>query len=120
MRVTALVLGIIAAVLGIVASLIALSLGGIGRAVGAENGELIARLGWWSLFFDFLGFMGSGFALAKPRLAGVLLLVAGIGFFLSISWFAIISGPLFLIAGLFALMGGGRRRAGPQPGAAAD
>jgi hypothetical protein len=110
MRIAALVLGIIGAVLGIFAALLALSVGGIGQATGAEGGALVTALGWWSLAFVFLGFVGSGLALARPKLAGALLLVAGVGFFISISFFAIISGPLFLLAAMFAFMGSGRRR----------
>jgi hypothetical protein len=105
MRIAALVLGVIGGVFGIVAALLALSIGGIGQAVGAEGGSMIVSLGWSSLIFCFLGFVGAGFALAKPKLAGALLLVSSIGFTISISWFAIISGPLFLMASLFAFLG---------------
>lgn len=105
MRVAALVLGLIASVLGIVAALLALSIGGIGKATGAEGGQLVATLGWWSLLFVFVGFIGSGLALTKPKVAGAILLVAGLGFIISISFFAIISGPLFLMASVFAFMG---------------
>ena len=105
MKVAALVLGIIGGVLGLFAALLALSIGGIGKALGAEGGETVVSLGWSSLIFCFLGFVGAGFALAKPKLSGVVLLISAIGFTVSISWFAIISGPLFLLASLFAFMG---------------
>jgi hypothetical protein len=66
---------------------------------------MVVTLGWSSLIFCFLGFVGAGFALAKPKLSGVILLISAIGFTISISWFAVISGPLFLMASLFAFMG---------------
>lgn len=109
MRVAAMVLGIIGGVLGLLAALLALSIGGLGSAFEAEGASLIVSLGWSSLFFVFLSFVGSGFALAKPKLAGTLLLVSGLGFIVSISWFAIISGPLFLLASLFAFLGREKR-----------
>ena len=112
MRIAALVIGITAAVLGLVAVFLAFGLGGIGRAVGAENTQLAIRAGWSSLVFDLLGFLGAGLALAKPKIAGALLLVTAVGFTLSLGWIAIVSGPLFLMAGLFAVMGSGRR---PEP-----
>ena len=105
MRIAALVIGMIAAVLGVFAALLALSVGGLGRAFGAEGGDQVVSLGWSSLIFVFLGFVGSGLALAKPKLSGAILLVSAIGFIISLSWFAVISGPLFLMASLFAFMG---------------
>ena len=105
MKVAALVLGVIGGILGLIAALLALSIGGIGRALGADGGSMVVSLGWSSLIFCFLGFIGAGLALAKPKLSGVILLISAIGFTISISWFAIISGPLFLMASLFAFMG---------------
>jgi hypothetical protein len=105
MRIAAMVLGIIAAVLGLLAALLALTVGGIGSAFKAEGAAMVVSLGWSSLIFVFLGFVGAGFALAKPKLSGAILLISGIGFIISISFFAIISGPLFLIASLFAFLG---------------
>jgi hypothetical protein len=66
---------------------------------------MVVSLGWSSLIFCFLGFIGAGLALAKPKLSGFILLIAAVGFTVSISWFAIISGPLFLMASFFAFMG---------------
>lgn len=119
MRVAALTLGMIGAVLGLIAALLALSVGGIGNAVGSEGSGTVVTLGWAALAFCFLGFVGSGLALSKPKLAGVLLLITGIGFFISISFFAVVSGPLFLIASLFAFLGRKRQVIAPADAAPA-
>lgn len=105
MRVAALVLGIIGGVLGLLAALFALSIGGIGAALQSEGASSVVSLGWSALLFCFLGFLGSGFALSKPRFSSLVLLVSGIGFLISISWFAVITTPLFLMASLFAFLG---------------
>jgi hypothetical protein len=105
MRIAAAILGFIGAVFGLFAALLALGIGGLGAAFGAEGGRTVVTLGWSALLFCFLGFLGAGFALAKPRFAGALLLISAIGFMISISWFAIITAPLFLFASFFAFLG---------------
>jgi hypothetical protein len=111
MRIAALILGVVGGVFGLIAALLALGIGGIGSATGQQGGGQIIGLGWSAFAFCILGFLGSGLAMGKPKLGAVLLLVAGLGFFISISWFAIITAPLFLIAALLAFMG--RRTATP-------
>ncbi len=50
--------------------------------------------------------------MGKPRAGALLLLIAGLGFLVSVSWFAIITAPLFLFAALLAFMG---RAGDPRP-----
>ena len=109
MRIAALVIGIIAAILGLIAAILALTIGGIGAAAGAQSGPAVLGYAFLGLLFVFLGFLGAGLALAKPKVAGVLLLLTAIGFIFSFSVFAIISGPLFLMASMFAFLGSGRQ-----------
>jgi hypothetical protein len=111
MRIGALVLGIVGGIFGIVAALLALSIGGIGSAVGAQGAGTVLGLAWWAFGFCLLGFVGAGIAMAKPGLSALLLLIASVGFLISVSWFALITAPLFLIASLLAFAGRGRTAA---------
>jgi hypothetical protein len=103
-RVAALVLGIVGGVLGLLSAVFALGIGGIGSVAGTQGAGTVIGLGWSAMGFAFLGFLGAGLAMGKPRLGGTLLLIAGIGFLISIS-FAVLATPLFLIAALMAFMG---------------
>lgn len=105
MRVAALVIGVIGGVFGIIAAVFALTIGGIGSAVGAEGASTVSGLGWLALLFCVIGFLGAGLAMAKPRIGAALLIVSAIGVTISISYFAIASAPLFLIAGILAFWG---------------
>lgn len=109
MKIAALVIGVIGGVFGIIAAVLALTIGGIGTAVGAEGASMVTGLGWLALLFCVIGFLGAGLAMAKPVLGAVLLIVSAVGITISISYFAIASAPLFLIAGILAFFG---RKAG--------
>jgi hypothetical protein len=56
------------------------------------------------LFFSLLGLVGAALSLAKPRIATVIMLVAAIAVGISISLFAVIASPLFLVAALLAFL----------------
>jgi hypothetical protein len=58
-----------------------------------------------ALFFSLLGLVGAALSLAKPRIAAVIMLVAAIAVGISISLFAVIASPLFLVAALLAFLG---------------
>jgi hypothetical protein len=104
-RIAALVLGVVGGIFGIFAALFALSLGGIGGAFGMKDAAFISDLGMSAMVFCLLGFLGAGLALPKPVVGGVLLLIAAIGFMISVSWFAIVTTPMFLLAAMLAFMG---------------
>ena len=105
MRTGALVLGIIAGLAGIVSAVLALFVGGLGGAFEAEGSGTIVGLGWSALFFSLLGLVGAALSLAKPRIAAAIMLVAAIAVGISISLFAVIASPLFLVAALLAFLG---------------
>ncbi len=105
MRTGALVLGILGGIFGILSAVAALFIGGLGGAFEAEGSETIVGLGWSALFFCFLGLLGAALALAKPRAAAAIMLVAAIGITISISLFAVIAAPLLLIAAILAFLG---------------
>lgn len=105
MRIAALILGVIGGLFGILAALLALGIGGIGSATGQQGAGTIVNLGWSAFLFCLLGFLGSGLAMGKPRLGAGLLAVSGLGFLVSVSWFALITTPLFLMAAMLAFFG---------------
>jgi hypothetical protein len=105
MRTGALVLGIIAGIAGLISAVLALFLGGLGGAFDAKGAETIVGLGWSALGFSLLGLVGAALSLAKPVIAAVIMLVAAIAIAISISLFAVIATPLFLIAALLAFLG---------------
>lgn len=105
MRVGALVLGIIGGIIGLFAAVFALGVGGIGSAFETEGASTVVGLGWSALLLSILGIIGGALALAKPRFAALLMLVAGIGGFISVSLFYIIAGPLLLVGSLLAFLG---------------
>jgi hypothetical protein len=109
MRVAALILGIVGGVLGLIASILAITVGGIGHAVGASNADQVTGLGFLAFACTIVGFVGAGLALAKPRMAALLLLIAGVVGFISISVFWLLSGPFLLVGALLAFLGRGSK-----------
>lgn len=103
MRIAALILGIIGGVIGLFASGAALFVGGIGAAVQSQGASQIISLGWAALFLSIIGIIGGAIAIAAPKFGGGMMLVAGIGGFISVSLAYIVAGPLLLIGGLLAL-----------------
>jgi hypothetical protein len=105
MRTGAIVLGIVAGLAGLVSAVLALMVGGIGAAVEAEAASQVIGLGWSALGFSLLGLFGAAMSIAKPRLAALVMAVAGIAVAISISLFAVIATPLFLVGALLAFLG---------------
>jgi len=110
MRTGALVLGIIAGLAGLVSAVLALFVGGLGGAFDAEGAGTVVSLGWSALGFSLLGLVGAALSLAKPVLAAMIMLIAGVAVLVSISLFAVIATPLFLIAALLAFLGRNTRQ----------
>ena len=105
MRTGAIVLGILAGLAGLVSAVLALTIGGVGAAFDAKDAELIVTLGWSALGFSLLGLFGAALSIAKPRFAALVMGVAGVAVAISISMFAVIATPLFLVAALLAFLG---------------
>jgi hypothetical protein len=99
MRIAALIIGILGGLFGILSAVLALVVGGIGGS------GTVVGLGWSALVFCILGFLGAGLAMGRPRLGALILLIAAIGITISVSWFAVIAAPLFLVAALLAFLG---------------
>jgi hypothetical protein len=103
-RIAALTLGLLGGIIALSASGTGLALGGVGAAVGIDGGAIVVGGGWAALAFSVLGLVGAALAIAKPRLAGSLMIVVGIGGFVANLITYVVSGPLLLVAGLLALL----------------
>lgn len=103
MRVAALVLGIIGGIIGLFASGVALFVGGLGAALQSQGANQIISLGWAALLLSIIGIIGGAIAMAAPKFGGGMMLVAGVGGFISVSLAYIVAGPLLIIGGLLAV-----------------
>ncbi len=112
MRTGAIVLGIIAGLAGLVSAVLALMVGGVGAAFEPEGASQIIGLGWSALGLSLLGLIGAALWIAKPQLAPLIMTAAGVAIVFSISMFAVIARPLFLVA---ALLGRVRQEAQGPP-----
>src|SRR6516162_9024731 len=97
MRVAALVLGIIGGLFGLVAASAALAIGGIGAAFGSDSASLVVGGGWAALALSIVGIVGASLALAKPKIAGAMMLVAAIGGVVCVFVAYLLPAPLLLV-----------------------
>jgi uncharacterized protein YecT (DUF1311 family) len=72
------IIGIIAGVFGFIAAIVTLFLGGIGSAFEAEGANTVIGLGWGGVLFSFLSIVFGAIAIARPKGAGVGLIVSSI------------------------------------------
>jgi hypothetical protein len=112
MRTGAIVIGIIAGLAGLVSAV--LMVGGVGAAVEAEGASQVIGLGWAALGLSLLGLIGAALWIAKPQLAPLIMATAGVAIVLSISMFAVIARPLFLVRRFWAEFGR-RPKVRPEP-----
>ena len=112
MRIAALVLGIVGGLLGIGAGLLViLTSSGSGFTVGSVKPEFIFALGWAAFPLSMMGIVGGALAVAKPKVAGILMLISAVGGALVIALGYTISAPLLLTGGILALQSEGRSKA---------
>ena len=78
--------------------------GGLGGALGANGASTVVGLGFAALILSIIGIVGGALALAKPKLAGCLMVIAGVGGFISVSMAYVVAGPLLIIGGILALV----------------
>jgi hypothetical protein len=105
MRTAALVLGLIGGIIGLFAGGFAIVVGGVGTAIQTDRAGTVVVLGFIALALAIVGIVGGALAQAKPRMAALLMLIAGIGGFIAVSVFWIVSGPLLLVGALLAFLG---------------
>jgi hypothetical protein len=114
MRTGAIVIGIIAGLAGLVSAVLALMVGGVGAAFEPEGASQLIGLGWSALGLSLLGLIGAALWIAKPQLAPLIMAVAGVAIVFSISMFAVIARPLFLVRRFWAEFGM-RSKVRPEP-----
>lgn len=105
MKIAALILGILGGIAGIVGSIIAMMIGGIGSALGGEGAKTVTSLGWVALLISIVAIVGGALAIAKPKIAGIIMLLMGIGGIIAVSIGYVVAGPLLIIGGILALVG---------------
>lgn len=115
MRIAALILGILGGLFGLGGAVFALGVGGVASALQMDQGKAVVGLGFAAIPLAILGVVGGALALARPKLAGVLMLVSAVGGTIAISAGYVIAAPLLAVGGLLALFS---RDAGKAPGQA--
>lgn len=113
-RTTEFVLGLIGGIVGIIGSFFALFVGGVDAALSDTGTSSIIGGGWMAMFLSVLGIIGAVMVRGKPKVGGILMLIAAIGGFISIFMAYFLSGVLLLIAGLMGVF----RKEKDQPGVA--
>ncbi|AWB46845.1 hypothetical protein DCC85_06670 [Paenibacillus sp. CAA11] len=97
-------MGLVAGIFGIISSIIALMIGGVDAAFSSSGTSSVTGLGYAALLFSILGIVGAAMTKSKPKLAGWLMLVSGVGGFISVSMFYIISAVLFVVGGFMGIL----------------
>ena len=106
MRIAALIVGILGGVGGFIAALsVFLARGVVVAFTGGEIGEEIALLAIVAFVASVVGLVGGAIAIARPKTAAVLMLVAAIAGVISISAAFIPATILLLIAALLVFLG---------------
>jgi hypothetical protein len=108
----AIVLGIIAGLAGVLSAVHAIMTGGVGATFEAHGATQVIASGWSALVFSLLGLIGAALWIAKPHLGELIMAAAGVAIVFSISMFAAVARPLFLVA---ALLGRVRQEAQRPP-----
>ncbi|MEV2696227.1 DUF4064 domain-containing protein [Paenibacillus larvae] len=96
-------MGLTGGIFGIISGIIAFFIGGVGSALGASGAQSVGTLGFVAILFSILGIIGAAMSKAKPKLAGIFMVVAGIGGFISVSMLYILSAVLLIIGGCMGL-----------------
>lgn len=103
------IIGIIAGIFGFIAAIVTLFVGGLGSAFEAEGANTVVGLGWGGVGFSFLAIVFGAVAIARPKGAGIgLIIVSILG--------AILGGTLVAICMVLSLIGGILSVAGAKKG----
>ena len=115
MRVAALVIGIFGAFAAFIGAVVALAVGGLGEAVGADDSGTVVIGGVVAIGMSIVGLVGAALAIAKPRLASVLMLTSAVVGLIAIFVAYILATVLFLIAAALAFLGRQKSSKGEEP-----
>jgi hypothetical protein len=98
------VMGLLGGIFGVIASLLAMFIGGAAAAFGADGAGQITGLAVAALLLSVLGIVGAALVNSKPKLGGAFMLAAGVGGFICIFMFYILSAILFVVAGFMGVL----------------
>lgn len=105
MRLAALILGILGGIVGILGGGAATLIGGVGQVLEAEGASTVVGLGMAAIPTAILGIVGGAMAMARPKAAGIMMLIsAGAGvIFVSAAYY--IAAIMLVAGGILALVG---------------
>lgn len=105
MRIAALILGILGGLAGISGGAFATVVGGLGQAFQAEGASTVTGLGMVAIPIGIIGLVGGALAIARPKLAGILMLISAVIGLILVSAAYAMAFVLLTIGGIFALLG---------------
>lgn len=103
------ILGIIGGIFGILAALATLLLGGIGSAFEANGASTVVGLGWGGIAFSVLSIVCGAVVFAKPKGAGIALVITAIGGMVGGGMLVALCMVLSLIGGILSMIGAKKR-----------
>ena len=75
-----------AGIFGVIGAFIALMFGGLDAAFSDTGESSIIGAGWFAVLLSIVGIVGSVMVKGKPKVGGILMLIAAIGGIISVSW----------------------------------
>ena len=101
LRLATFLIGVIGAIDGIAINTIVSTVKAAARLMGADVDQ---SHGWIGLLLCLLALAAAFVALRWPSAAGLMFLVAGVGFVFVVHWWALLASPQMLVAALLAFM----------------
>ncbi len=105
MRIASLILGILGGIIGIIGGIFAFTVGGLGQAFGADGAATVANLGMAAIPAGILGIIGGAMAIAKPKLAGFLMLISAVSGLIFVSAAYVVAFILLIVGSILAFIG---------------
>lgn len=99
-RIAALIVGLIGAFDALVVNIVISTFHDVSRLLGFGADPTHGFIG---LGLIILGLAGAVISVRFPLVGGVLLLIAGVGFFFVVHWWALLASPQLLVAGALAI-----------------
>lgn len=97
------VLGLIGGIFGFIGAIMALFIGEVDAVFSTSGTSSITGLGWMAFLFSILAIIGAVQVRSNAKRGGIMLLVAAVGGFISISMFYLVPGILIVIAGIMGV-----------------
>ncbi len=99
------ILGIIGGIFGIIAAIATLFMGGLGAALDADGAKQVIGFGWGGVLFSFASIVFGAVAFAKPKGAGIGLIVTSLAGAVLGGTFVAVFMVLSLVGGVLAVAG---------------